>query len=600
MLRLPLVAICIAIAGFPLLAQMTGEQREHEFRNLVGLYARTYAPNSWKIQSLGVNILDVQHWINRVRNAKTDVEFFEICSEYVATFQDGHSVHFMNSRFYADIGLLTDIYDGKVLIEAVDRSRYPIAEFPIRVGDEVVSIDGVAVNDVLDTLSKYRGSGNPHAVRRTAADYLFYRHQQIYPNAVDIGDKAQVVIRDGEGELRSYTFSWKKSGVPFRSVSPTPWPHFNTPGLLSHPQTTENGEGKFPVQKVNPRWTPLELQWAGISAVEQQGLDRKIVNEAGEEVSRKAVSGRGQVFPYYNPPPGFRLHGLGETFLSGTFTSEGYTIGFIRIAHFSPSDPEWEAYIFDSEVNYLRNNTDGLVIDDTRNTGGYGCLALDYAQRLIPYPFNFPRIHIRPTQQYINSMNQSLQAAKSRGAEDWIINTYQFYLDDLMTTIKRPGSVTGAVPFCVPFTGRDWAPTVENYPVQDKNGNVAAYDKPLIVLVDEFSASTGDIFPAVIQDAKRGLLVGMRTAGLGGSVSSMRNGVFSESVAYFTQSLLVRDTETAAPGIPPSKFIENVGVVPDVELDYMKKENLITGGRPFVEKFTSIIVEQIRKSQEGQ
>ncbi len=600
MLRPLLVIICIAIAGFPSLAQMTTEQREHEFKNLVGLYARTYAPYNWKIQSLGVNALDIQSWVRRVRNAKTDVEFFEICSEYVATFQDGHARYVINSSFRADLGMWVDLYDGKVLVEAVDRIRYPSSTFPIRIGDEVVSMDGVAVDELIRDLSKYRGFGNPRGTMRIATDGLTHRSQQSYPGAIQLPDTTQVVIRNSVGELNAYTLTWEKTGLPLENVSPTPWPQFNISALKNLQGESSLDEQAFAGKKIDENRTPYELQWSSISTLEKDSLERTIHNEAGEEVKRKSAIGWGQVIPYFNPPAGFQARRITESFLSGTYMSNGYRIGFIRIAHFSPSDPEFESYVFDREIQFMRQATDGLVIDDSRNTGGYGCLSLDYAQRLIPYPFNFIRAHFRPSQQNINSMYATVERAKARGAEDWIIHTYQFLFNDLLDASKNYGAVTGPMPFCVPFYGRDWAPTMENYPITDEEGKVAAYEKPLIVLVDELSASTGDIFPAVIQDAKRGLLVGMRTAGLGGSVLNTRTGIFSEATGYQTQSLLVRDTEAEAPGIPPSKFIENVGVVPDVELDYMKKENLLTNGQPFVEKFTSIIVEEIRKSKEGQ
>lgn len=580
---------------------MSTAQREHEFKNLVSLYARTYAPRNWKIRSIKVDVLDVQTWMNRVRNAKTDIEFFEICSEYIATFQDGHAAYVMNSSFAADLGLWTDIYAGKVLIESVDRLRYPVSSFPIAVGDELVSIDGVAVEDLLQNLSKRISFGNPIARTRLAADALTYRSQRLHPDAVDLPDSAQIVIRNSEGELNAFTFTWEKNGQPFRNVSPTSWPKFNT-GLKNISSPLEEIAGYENLPEIDSARTPRELQWASILPINKAVLERTIVDDQGNEIPRKAAIGWGSSFPYYYAglPAGFRFRAFGENFISGIYTSGEYQIGYIRIGHFAPSDPQNSVYQFEKEIEYFRTATDGLVIDDSRNTGGYGCLSLDYAQRLIPHPFNFLRVQFRPTQSMINSMHASLDNAISRKADQWIIETYEFYLNDLIATIQRPDGMTGAMPFCVPFTGRDWAPTVENFPVRDADGNVAAYDKPLIVLVDELSASTGDMFPAIIQDAKRGLIVGTRTAGLGGSVSNTRVGMYSESIGYFTQSLLVRDMEAEAPGIPPSKFIENVGVIPDVELEYMKKENLMQQGRPFVEKFTSIIVEEITKSKGGQ
>jgi hypothetical protein len=36
----------------------------------------------------------------------------------------------------------TDIYDGRVLIDAINRTRLPAAQCPFAAGDEIVAIDG--------------------------------------------------------------------------------------------------------------------------------------------------------------------------------------------------------------------------------------------------------------------------------------------------------------------------------------------------------------------------------------------------------------------------------------------------------------------------
>jgi hypothetical protein len=48
-------------------------------------------------------------------------------------------------------------------------------------------------------------------------------------------------------------------------------------------------------------------------------------------------------------------------------------------------------------------------------------------------------------------------------------------------------------------------------------------------------------------------------------------------------------------GYPTSPYVENVGVHPEIPLEYMTKENLLTRGGPYVREFSRIIVEQILK-----
>jgi len=62
------------------------------------------------------------------------------------------------------------------------------------------------------------------------------------------------------------------------------------------------------------------------------------------------------------------------------------------------------------------------------------------------------------------------------------------------------------------------------------------------------------------------------------------------------QSLVIRNQLISAPGLPTRPYIENIGVLPDIELDFMTRENLMTRGGPFVEEVTRIILSEIQKA----
>jgi len=49
-----------------------------------------------------------------------------------------------------------------------------------------------------------------------------------------------------------------------------------------------------------------------------------------------------------------------------------------------------------------------------------------------------------------------------------------------------------------------------------------------------------------------------------------------------TLALQVRSNSIATSDYPTSNFIENIGVRPDFEANYMTKENLLQSGLPFV------------------
>jgi hypothetical protein len=49
--------------------------------------------------------------------------------------------------------------------------------------------------------------------------------------------------------------------------------------------------------------------------------------------------------------------------------------------------------------------------------------------------------------------------------------------------------------------------------------------------------------------------------------------------------------------LPSAPYIENLGVEPDIALDYMTRENLILRGKPFVDRFTEIMLSEIAKAR---
>jgi C-terminal processing protease CtpA/Prc len=149
--------------------------------------------------------------------------------------------------------------------------------------------------------------------------------------------------------------------------------------------------------------------------------------------------------------------------------------------------------------------------------------------------------------------------------------------------------VTKPLPLCSASLART--------PAVDQFGYVIAYVKPLVMLTDEFSTSTADSVPSMIQDAHRGLLYGFRSNGAGGDNTSFDAGSYSEGVAGMTLALQVRNTFVSTSDYPTSNLIENIGVRPDFEDNYMTKNNLLQGGFPFVDRLLQHTAYMIRNGR---
>ena len=159
---------------------------------------------------------------------------------------------------------------------------------------------------------------------------------------------------------------------------------------------------------------------------------------------------------------------------------------------------------------------------------------LTAASYLIPYPFFFFGEEIRVTIDRINGIQAALEAAERAGAPPFILEIYREILRQLEAAYRENRGRTGPIPACsLQMFG--------NQPARDAQGNLLAYTKPLIVLIDDFSISAGDIFPTMLQDNQRGPLVGTRTNGAGGSVSGWPAGIYSESMTSNTNSLVDAD-----------------------------------------------------------
>lgn len=556
-IRTCLPLLLISSAGF---AQLTQDQRESDFLHLAGIFAKNYGPYEWKRDTQNFDLLNAGPWLERVRNAKSDLDFYEVMVEYVASLNDAHDVYTLPTDFVARLNFSTDIYDGKVLVDSINRTRLPATEFPFRIGYELVSIDGVAVEDLLKQFAKYAVAANPRSTRRIAAAYLTSRFQQLMPHAVELGDVARVVMRRPDGNTESYGIPWTKVGLPLVNNGPVP-----TPG----------GSG-------------AAIRGARIQGDDWRSTLRRFQRVA---VSRRpdTVIGYGARTPIYTPPAGFEQR-LGrvttDVFFSGTFRAGGYRIGLLRIPDYEPADVNAALDQYINEIAYMQANTDGLIIDEMRNPGGYVDLANIYLQLLMPTNFRVIGFELRATSEWILSISSALEDAKAQGAPDNVIALYGQILKEIQEANASNRGRTGPLPLD--------DVTLDREPLVDSRGRVFAYTKPIMMLVDELSASGGDAFPAMFQDNKRGIVFGYRTMGAGGNVIGLNAGRYSEGFTTLTASLMNRGHDIVTPEYPAAPYVENIGVRPDIEVDYMTVDNLTQGGRPYVDAFVAAMIQHIQ------
>ena len=564
---------CLVLCAPAAFAQLTMDQKDNDFQYMASVFAKNYGPYEWKRDALKFDLLNIAPWLDKIRATQNDLDFYEVMQEYVAGLNDAHDNYSLPSSFVARLNFGVDIYDGKLLVDVITRTRLPAGEFPFVNGYELVSIDGVEANKILDGLLRYQIAANPRSTRRLAAQLLTIRPQSIMPHAGNVPEISNVVFRRPDGNLEAYRIPWTKSGLLLTSVGKFPAISATLPRVPSNSGDLEPADG-------GGETTPSYMQ--PLLALQNCRLPDN------------GVIGFGAIAPVFANamPAGFTLRlgrGLADEFYSGTFESGGRKIGFIRIPSYVPFSPNAAIVQFITEIAFFQKNTDGLIIDEMRNPGGSVAYLNTLVSLLIPTRWRSLGFEVRATSSWISRFSTALQQAKNAGAPPAILDQLQVIKDELVDANRANRGRTNPIPLDDVLIDRD--------PAVDIKGVYLGYTKPLIVLADELSASGGDAFAATIQDNARGPIVGWRTMGAGGNVVRWQVGSYSQGFTTLTMSLMNRKDLVITPDYPAAPYVENIGVRPDVTIDYMTRENLIQNGKPFVDAAVEAMLAEIQKKQ---
>ena len=576
MRRCALVILLLTIGMAASRAQqgLTANQRDADLTQLVSTYAKNYASYEWKRDVIGFDLYRMTPWLQRIHQSD-DLDFQDALFEYLGLLHDTHTFMSFPSPFSASLGFTVDIYDGKVLIDTINRTLRPQAQYPFGVGDELVALDGESVQSLIQSFGRLVAGGNPRSRDRVAAGRIAQRSQSNLPHASQVGDAAVASVRlASTGVVKDYLVPWTKTGIGIDSEGPVPSPRRGN-GLIF--RTTD-------LDKVGATaGAPALFRRPDFQVVDDTlpaYMDpiRPLLYSGVAETN--GVLGYGSRTPIYGPPPGFAIR-LGTQsshfFLSGTYVSNGVRIGLLRIPNEAPSSTTTALQQLNTEIAFFNANTDVLVVDITRNTGGILTTAEAFAQRLIPTSFRTVGFEFRATAGQVNLFAQRLTLALNAGAPPEIVENLRSNFNEVLSAYNEERGRTRSLPINS-LGSFNLAPA----PV--------AYTKPLLVLVDEFTTSSADMLAAILQDNHRGVLLGMRTNGAGGNNAQFACATFSEAVCSITIGLMNRGVLISTPEFPPTPYIENVGVRPDIVVDYMTRSNLMTGGAIFVEAFTQAAV----------
>lgn len=520
-------------------ADLTRAQRVSDAQTMIALFEHRYAPIEWKKEFLGISFDKLASDLMAAVDKEnvTDKEFYSAMSRVSGGVRDTHNWFIIPSNYMSKLGFRTDYIEGHVLIESVDREILPKNKFPFERGDELISIGGQPVEEIMNELAEITTEGNELTEKRFLAMDLSKRSQDTYPD-IPTGETTLEIYSRARDTKENFTIMWKTSGSP---LAPTGVE--TKSGILSFfksllPSSSNNSIDTSTKKTDKIRRPVIEnLRWSAYS---------------GPKGSRL-----GNINPFFPLWDTF-VQRTEAPLMSGIFILNGKRIGFVRIHTWDLDDPMPWIDFLEREIPFLEKETDALVIDQTDNGGGLICLGNIVAGFFVSEQIQSNLFEIRANRHYLLHFESDVASCQKNEYKPASDCPAIFDIADKMRDAIEKGQVlTEPIPIC--------SPDGKVHPHTLADGTKTVYTKPLLMLINEFSISVADMTLAFLQDSERAVMFGGRTCGAGGSVETTDRIGYSDFQISQTESLTVRPKAVVTPQGITTRYLENIGVVPDVE-----------------------------------
>jgi C-terminal processing protease CtpA/Prc len=503
---------------------LTAEQKLMEFNQLLGQIHNSYGPLEYKQKVIGIDLKKLEtQYRTAIEASKNNSEYYELILRFVGEFRDTHFLARIPSKKRAALPLGTDLVQGKVLVAELDTKQLPEDKYPIKRGDQIVSIDGQPVMDMVKDFSVRRGQGYSRTSERMSAMYLTSRPASLFP--LPLAKEAKLEIKSREtGKVTEFSIPWTLSGSDWETTvaATIPSPFFKELSIIDNLE-----------KDLGP------------------SLERTYMCSGTTRVKK----------------PENAVMVTEAPFVSYYYPTEKGNVGYLRIPHYVPQifgmDDATAFAIYEYAVRELEQHTVGLIIDQDHNCGG----SVDYLNKLSTL------FVLQPTKQiqFRLTANKEFLLLMDSWMEQLNPQTIEYKEAEKMVGVIKKSYDAGE--FLTPPTTLTLSELVYPNPVR--------YTKPIVMLIDEMSASGGDAFPSMLQGNGRAVLLGTRTAGAGGHVTEMAPLSFSRIEINMTRSLFYR---------PDGVEVENNGAVPNIPYT-ITEDDFVNGYVGYREFYTKKLLE---------
>lgn len=527
-----------------------------------------YAPIEWKTAYAGWDINQeveiAKSKVNAIPNITTK-QYQQILKQFFDSLGDYHVAISFYSTELATLPFKMKSAEGHYFLTSVDRKSLPINANRIIAGDELISMDGIPMEEVMQAFLAQEFHGSSRPTDKAFAEMVFTSRLGSLGYQVPQGPVTLTIKHKKDNSLVNYTLNWYYEPEQISSISlPPPGKMMvKAKALASHQITLPlNSHPLFKKSMLSPYYKEL-LKPSIIAAGDTLGGRESFVPTLGKKVWEASV--QTQFYAYIFE------------------TEDNKRVGYIRIPHYTGGNLQITQ--FRNVINKFQNETSALVIDQVNNPGGSMFYMYTLISMLSDKPLAIPQHRITITQKEISNALEIIPILESISSDDEAKQIIGENLDGLPVNLELNKKLityfyeiisqwNGGYSFTKPLAlyGLD---TIE--PHVDTN-----YTKPILVLVNQLDISCGDFFPAILQDNQRAKIFGSRTAGAGGFVLATEYpNLFGVQSYTYTGSIAQR---------VDSNPIESLGVTPDISYE-LQVEDLRNHYQPYVEKVNQAIRE---------
>ncbi|MFA6916707.1 MAG: protease-like activity factor CPAF [Parachlamydiales bacterium] len=501
-------------------------------------YEVCYAPAEWKKTfadwDLDVEFQKAKDQIDSIDYITTK-DYQRIVKHFLLSTKDYHVSPLFHSTEMSALPFRLQGAEGRYFVVQTNNKLRNYLEIPLQVGDEILTFNHIPIHEAIQNFRRSE-FGNPDSeTDQGMAEGFFTSRLGSLGHLVPQGQCVITVKHKANGATATYAPHWEYYPEQIEAA----YNRRNNKGWIELEEDQPLSAHGFFTKKMS---TPYAVALKGMQELLGQE-DRDMMGSALD-----ILCGNNQILWQANS--NFYKAYVYET-------SKKQKIGYIRIPTYHATYAE--AQEFAQLIAGYQVNTDALIIDQQNNPGGYFFYMYAIASMLTDKPLKVPLHKQTLTQedvafalQYLNhieSIRNNYEAKQilgstlqGYGVNFLVAQQFKSHFHRIIEEWNLGSMITSPIS----LYGID---EIQPHPT-------ARYTKPLLILINHMDFSCADFLPAILQDNKRALLLGTKTAGAGGFILKAahpnRFGIASYS---YTGSIAERLDH---------RPIENLGVTPDI------------------------------------